>query len=72
MARKTYKTLTVRDLIDFVSNDAKNFPKGVDTPITSGDFEGNYHHVLHELMTDHLGKKEAVFIGYEMHETDGC
>lgn len=65
MADKSYKKVTVRDLVDFVSNDKKNFPKGLDTPITSGDFEGNYYHLLHELMTD-SGK--SVFIGYEMHE----
>lgn len=69
---ESYKTITVKDLVNFVSNDKKNFPQGLDTPITSGDFEGNFHHVLHELFIDKLGEKEAVFIGYEMHETDGC
>ena len=54
-----YKTITVKDLVDFVPHDKKTFPNGLDTPITSGDFEGNYHHVMHELMSDHIGKKSS-------------
>ena len=45
--------------------DPKSFPKGLDTVITTGDFEGNYQHQLHEMMTD--GGK-SLFLGYEMHE----
>ena len=28
-----YKQITVKDIIDFVKGDPKNFPKGLDTPI---------------------------------------
>lgn len=62
---KNYKTLTVKDLVDIVNADKKNFPLGMDTPITSGDFEGNYYHKMHEPMTD---RGKAIFLGYEMHE----
>jgi hypothetical protein len=66
MANKNYKTITVRDLVNAVSKDKKNFPKGLDTPINSGDFEGNYWHKLHEIMTD--SNNHSIFLGYEMHE----
>jgi len=62
---KNYKKLTVRELVEIVTNDKKAFPNGLDTIITSGDFEGNYQHQMHEVMTD--GGK-SVFLGYEMHE----
>jgi len=67
-----YKTLTVRDLIDMVSNDHKNFPKGLDTPIATGDFEGNYHHHLHEAYHGYkIGKEKSLLLCYEMHEDCG-
>lgn len=71
VANKNYKTFTVRDLMFIVCADKKNFPLGLDTPIASGDFEGNYHHIKHEVMADKIGRKQAVFLGYEMHENDG-
>ena len=63
---KNYKQNTVRDLVNIIKNDKMNFPKGMDTPILSGDFEGNYCHQMHEVMYDKASK--SVFLGYEMHE----
>ena len=59
-----YKQLTVRDIIDAVLDDKFHFPKGIDTPILSGDFEGNYTHRMHEMEYD----EGSLFLGYEMHE----
>lgn len=64
---KKYGTITVKDLVEMIENNKKIFPKGMDTEIWSGDFEGNYTHIKHELMFDD-GK---IFIGYEMHENMG-
>lgn len=64
----TYKLITVRDLVNFVAT----MPKGLDTPIYSGDFEGNYTHGMHEIMVctpDEKVRDKSVFIGYEMHES---
>lgn len=63
--KETYRAITIRDLMEMVAMDPKSFPKGLDTVITTGDFEGNYQHQLHEMMTD--GGK-SLFLGYEMHE----
>ena len=62
-----YKKLTVRELMEIVINDAKSFPKGLETVITTGDFEGNYTHRKHEVMCN-SDDKSTVFLGYEMHE----
>lgn len=72
MDDNTYKTLTVRDLIDMVNADKRHFPKGLDTPIATGDFEGNYHHHLHEAFRGYkVGKSKAILLCYEMHEDNG-
>ena len=34
--------LTVREFAWAVANDHLNFPKGLDTPLSIGDFEGNF------------------------------
>lgn len=34
--------LTVRDIAAIVLADSVNFPKGLDTPVCIGDFEGNF------------------------------
>jgi hypothetical protein len=62
-----YGKTTVQDLIDFINDNPKFFPNGMNTEIWSGDFEGNYTHIKHELMYDN----NALFIGYEMHEDMG-
>lgn len=61
-----YKTWTVKELVAELNKLAKQMPKGEDTPVYSGDFEGNYLHGSHELMLDE--ENNAIFIGYEMHE----
>ena len=72
MANANYRTLTVRDLVEMVSNDKKNFPKGLDTPIVSGDFEGNYHHIMHEAWHVYkIGKEKSILLCYELHEDNG-
>ena len=72
MPNANYKTFTVRDLVDIVNADKKHFPNGLDTPIATGDFEGNYHHILHEVFHgDKVGKNPAILLCYEMHESDG-
>ncbi len=68
----TYKTLTVRELVEMVSNDKRHFPKGLDTPIATGDFEGNYHHIFHEAFHGFkIGKEKSILLCYEMHEDNG-
>lgn len=69
MANRKYGMTTVRDVVEAVKGDPANFPKGLDTPIYTGDFEGNYTHTKHEVMSD--GGK-CVFLGYEMHEGFAC
>lgn len=34
--------LTVREFVSIVLDDKMSFPKGIDTPICIGDFEGNF------------------------------
>lgn len=67
MAKKKepYRALTVRDLVDLVTADKKVFPKGLDTEIVTGDFEGNDVHFKHE-MNYQTGRK--LMLTYEMHE----
>lgn len=59
-----YKTITVKDVVNFINAHPNKFPRGLNTPISSGDFEGNGYHNKHELMVD--GGK--IFFGYEQHE----
>ena len=67
-----YKTITVRDLVNTVNADKKHFPNGLDTPIATGDFGGNYHHILHEIFHGTtVGNNPAILLYYEMHESDG-
>ena len=70
MAKKSYRTLTVRDLVELVNENPTIFTKGLDTPIITGDFEGNYLHLKHEM---HVEPDEngvnALLLNYEMHET---
>lgn len=61
-----YKVWTVKDFIKELKSVAKDMPKGMDTPVYSGDFECNCLHSMHELMIDN--KHNAIFVGYEMHE----
>ena len=62
-----YGAITVQDVVDMIKDNPKLFPNGMKTEIRSGDFEGNYTHIKHELMFD----DDKIFIGYEMHENMG-
>lgn len=61
-----YGQLTIGQLIDILTEYSKELPNGMDTLVTSGDFEGNYTHGSHEVQIDR--EHGTVFIGYEMHE----
>ena len=66
-----YKTITLQELVDLVNNNPKVFKNGMETKIVSGDFEGNYRHIKHEIMRDKWKRETVIFLGYEMHENDG-
>lgn len=66
-----YKTITVQELVDYINNNPKLFKDGMNTQIFTGDFEGNYTHINHEVMTDTYENKAVLFLGYEMHEDYG-
>lgn len=64
-----YRTMTIQDIIDFVTKFSNKFPKGLNTPIFSGDFECSYTHLKHELqMLDEKNQEPAIVLAYEMHE----
>lgn len=65
-----YRAMTVNDLIKFIETHKEDFPKGLDTVIMSGDFEGNYTHEKHEfqLIDNVPDYGNVVCLGYEMHE----
>ena len=60
----SYKEYTIKELIEELKECAKELPNGIDSLVTTGDFEGNYTHRLIEPMLD----DDSVFLGYEMHE----
>ena len=67
-----YKVITVEDIISFVKSNKKLFPKGLKTPIYSGDFECNYTHGQHSIQfmkKDNVVPENVVCLGYEMHES---
>ena len=66
-----YKVVTIQDLIDFVNEYKDYFPDGLNTQIFTGDFEGNYTHIKHEIQADKHKRKKVVVLGYEMHENYG-
>lgn len=59
-----YKQYTIKELIKELKDCAKHLPNGLNSLVTTGDFEGNYTHQLIEPMLD----EDSVFLGYEMHE----
>lgn len=67
---ESYRRITVKDLVDLVKLNPKEFPKGLDTAILSGDFEGNTAHEKHEIMRDSQDPQigPAIFLGFEFHE----
>ena len=62
----SYEVLTVGKLKKMLTALGKEFD-GDNTPIYTGDFEGNYLHGKHEIMRDN--EHRAIFLGYEMHES---
>lgn len=66
-----YKTITVQDLINMIKDNPDVFKEGMNTQIFTGDFESNYTHIKHEIMTDNYEGKKVLFLGYEMHENYG-
>lgn len=62
----SYEVLTVGKLKRMLTALGKEFD-GDNTPIYTGDFEGNYLHGKHEIMRDN--EHRAIFLGYEMHES---
>ena len=70
MAKKSYRTLTVRDLVELVQSNPTIFPNGLDTTIITGDFEGNYVHLKHEMHAEPDDDNvNSLLLNYEMHET---
>lgn len=69
--KKTYKTMTVQELVDFVMNNPEVFKKGMKTKIFSGDFECNNTHIFHEFQHLHHNCENVVVLGYEKHENMG-
>lgn len=66
-----YKLITVEDIISFIGKHKDLFPKGLDTPIYSGDFECNYthgKHLIQHMTKDGTIKENAICLSYEMHE----
>ena len=61
----SYEVLTVGKLKRMLTALGKEFD-GDNTPVYTGDFEGNYLHGRHEIMRDN--EHRAIFLGYEMHE----
>ena len=64
----SYKTITLNDILKEVTSHPTWYPLVGDTPILSGDFEGNYTHKMHEIMRQKVGKKTCICLAYEMHE----
>ena len=58
--------VTVNDLIWFVQGHAHTFPKGLDTVVLTGDFDGRHTHKKHDLMPDsvHNDGETAVVLCY--------
>lgn len=65
MRMSNYDVLTVGRLKRILTEIGKQYD-GDNTPVYTGDFEGNYTHGKHEVQAD--DELRAVFIGYEMHE----
>lgn len=64
-----YGKMTIKQLIGILQGIVADKDNNIteNSLVMTGDFEGNYTHLLHEVMLDEQG----VFIGYEMHENMG-
>lgn len=65
-----YKMITVKDLVELISNNPQAFPNGLNTPIISGDFECNSTHEKHlvNVITNVKKHGSMLILNYEMHE----
>lgn len=61
--------LTVRELATLVLLEKGDFPKGLDTPISTGDVERNSSQHKYSIMTGGM-KSDHVCLSYEMHEME--
>ena len=61
--------LTVRELATLVLLEKGDFPKGLDTPISTGDVEGNGSQHNFSIMTGGL-RSDHICLSYEMHEME--
>lgn len=66
-----YKTISVRDLVDFIKENKDVFPNGLDTQIICGDDECNstYQKLGFQQMTVSDDGENALVITYDMHDT---
>ena len=62
-----YGKITVRDLVNLVNENKKKFPKGLDTQITCGDYEGNYNHKKMSV-EDWSGRPSPIELSFELHD----
>lgn len=63
-----YKVVTVQDLVNMIEEHPEIFKKGMDTPVCSGDYEGNITHKKHELMREYVkGLGTTLFLTFEFH-----
>lgn len=63
-----YKMITVNDILKEITDNPTKYPLGGNTPVLSGDFEGNYTHKMHEIMFQEVDRKICICLAYEMHE----
>ena len=61
-----YRVYTIREAIQALRDIANKLPTGYDSVFTTGVFEGNYTHQMHQFFVDK--ETNSAFIGYEMHE----
>lgn len=62
-----YAEVTIGELVRFVKTHKANFPDGMRTRISLGDFEGNTYHRKVALGCDN----KRLYLSYEMNECDG-
>lgn len=64
-----YGNITLRDLVGLVEKNKKKFPKGLDTPITCGDYEGNYCHEKMSVEAWSDDPSETLDLSFELHDS---
>lgn len=59
-----YGEVTIGDLVKFIKDHSANFPRGMKTKLSLGDFEGNTYHRKISIGTD----DGRLHLSYELHE----